>query len=140
MKKLILLFTVLLFSKFYSQKVQYPEPKEGYKKVSINLPELKNEKDYKVEIFLTQKMKMKNCEDGNFNLKLNQKYALPPSRFAYYEAENSYESIAFKINDDCREEKIEKKIYNYPILENYQNRRSFIFYIPKFIYMFFYIY
>ena len=133
MKKLFLLFTVLLFTNIYSQKVQYPEPKESYKKVVINLPELKNEKDFKVEIFLTQNIKMKNCESGDFNVKLNQKFALPPSRFAYYEADNSYESLTYKINDDCKDEKLEKKIYNYPILESYQDRRSFIFYIPKYM-------
>lgn len=131
MKKFYLLFTILLISDLYSQKIQYPEPKEGYKKVIINLPELKNEKDYKVEIFLTQKIKLNKCENGNFNVKLNQKFALPPSRFAYYEAENSYESVIFKVNDECVEEKVEKKIYNYPIFENYQERRSFIFYIPQ---------
>ena len=133
MKNLFLLFTVLLFTDIYSQQVQYPEPKDGYQKVFVNLPELKNEKDYKVEFFLTYKMKMKNCEDGNFNIKLNQKFVIPPSRFGYYETVDNFESKTYKISEHCKDEKVEKKIYSYPILENYQDRRSFIFYIPKYM-------
>lgn len=124
---ILLFFTVLCFS----QKVEYPDAKEGFKKVELKLAQKSNEKDYKIEIFLVSNMKLDDCENASLNAKLETKFLIPPGRYAYYELSNSnIETMTFK-NGNCSNQKIDKKAYNYPKMEEYSSTLPYVFYIPK---------
>ncbi|WP_164998573.1 ecotin family protein [Chryseobacterium sp. 3008163] len=132
MKEYYTLFLLLLFVSFcFSQKVEYPEAKDGYKKVELKLPSKIDNKDFKIEIFLVSNMKLDDCENASLNAKLETKFLVPPARYAYYELSNpNIEIITFK-NGNCSNKKIDKKVYNYPKIEEYRSVLPYTFYIPK---------
>lgn len=123
----ILFFCAILC---FSQKVEYPDAKEGFKKVEFKLPLKDNYRDYKVEIFVTFMMKATKCDNPSSTVKLETEYLLSGNRFVYYEVKNENIETLVMTNGNCGE-KINKKVYNYPLFEEYRPEISYVFYIPK---------
>lgn len=123
----ILFFCAILC---FSQKVEYPDAKEGFKKVEFKLPLKDNYRDYKVEIFVTFMMKATKCDKPSSTVKLETGYLLSGNRFVYYEVKNENIETVIMTNGNCGE-KINKKVYNYPLFEEYRPEISYVFYIPK---------
>jgi len=109
--------------------MEYPEAKEGFKKVEFKLPLKDNYKDYKVEIFVVFLTKATKCDNVSSTVKLERGYLLP-GRYVYYELKNSNIETVVMSNGDCGE-KIDIKAYNYPLFEEYRSESPYVFYIPK---------
>jgi len=123
---LLLSFAVFCFS----QKIEYPEAKDGYKKVELKLLSKIHDKDYKIEIFVTFMSKVAQCMSVTSTVKLEREYLLENNRYVYYEVKNKNVQTLGLTNSDCGL-KINKKIYNNPLLEEYHSTYPYIFYIPK---------
>lgn len=126
------LFVVGIYA-FGQEEVVYPEPKEGFKRVDIKLPAIKNEDDYKVEVNFSMMYEMLDCEKGGFTLPdFETRYLKPPHKYPYYVIdENKYE-VAVGRNGTCGSKKVQKKIYSYkPILIEYSSIFTYRYYIPK---------
>lgn len=66
MKSVILFFAILYALNVYSQeKLSYPEPEKGMKRVDLKLPKIENDKEYKVEIRFGIEMNISECSDIN---------------------------------------------------------------------------
>ncbi|GAA5099750.1 hypothetical protein GCM10023210_37520 [Chryseobacterium ginsengisoli] len=109
--------------------MEYPEAKEGFKKVEFKLPIKDNYKDYKVEIFVTFMTKATKCDAASSTVNLERGYLLP-GRYVYYEVKNKNIETVVMTNSNCGE-KIDKKVYNYPLFEEYRSESPYICYIPK---------
>lgn len=129
MKTYFTFILIMIFGLCSAQNPQYPEPKEGFKKIELSLPKKSNEKDYKVEFFVTLVRKVAKCSSPSSTVKLERRYLLP-NRYVYYEVKNQNIQIVTLMNAECGD-KIDKKVYNYPLTEEYQSRSPYIFYIPK---------
>ena len=136
------LFTILILSFFalniYAQnQPTYPEPKEGFKRVDLLLPEIKNSKDYKVQIKFSFEASVIECSnvDFSFNRKnLKEEYGIPQnSRFPYYVIENDKAEFFQEMSSDCKsEKKVNRKIFSsQEILIEYQSNYARPFYIPE---------
>lgn len=124
-------FLLLFFICFcFSQKVEYPEAKEGFKKVELILPPKIDNKDYKIEIFVTFMTKATKCDSPISTVRLEREYLLSGNRYVYYEVKNKNVETVVLMNVDCGS-KVDKKAYNYPLLEEYRSVHPYIFYIPK---------
>lgn len=123
----ILLFYTILC---YSQKVEYPDAKEGFKKVEFKLPKKDNYGDYKVEVFVTFMTKATKCDTTSSSVRLERQYLLSGNRYVYYEVKNQNFETVVMTNGNCGE-KMDKKVYNYPLLEEYRPEIPYVFYIPK---------
>ncbi|KFF09580.1 hypothetical protein IX38_03555 [Chryseobacterium luteum] len=130
MKKGYTFILLFFFILCFSQKPEYPQPKDGYKKVELKLPQKENEKDYKIEIFVTFMMTVTKCDTPSSTVKLEREYLLSGNRYVYYEVKNHNIETVVLISDKCKE-KISKKVYNFPLNEEYESQRPYIFYIPK---------
>lgn len=127
---------VLLVTGIYAfgqEEVTYPEPKEGFKRVDIKLPNIKNEVDYKVEVNFSMMHEMLDCEKGSFTLPdFETRYLKPPHKYPYYVIdENNYEVVVGR-SGTCSSKKVQKKIYSSnPIFIEYNSIFTYRYYVPK---------
>lgn len=136
MKKIFTtLFLIIGLISFSQNKPSYPQPKEGFKRVDLLLPKLKNDENLQVEIKFAFEIEMLDCERGSFSIYPNipiEKFGIGSSRFPYYVLESDNAEISVGNNGNCGDEKKMKKIYsNQNITYNYQSSYAVPFYIPK---------
>jgi ecotin len=136
MKKIFTtLFLIIGLISFSQNKPSYPEPKEGFKRVDLLLPKLKNDENLQVEIKFAFEIEMLDCERGSFSIYPNipiEKFGIGSNRFPFYILENDNAEISVGNNGNCGDEKKMKKIYsNQNITYNYQSSYAVPFYIPK---------
>lgn len=130
MKKISTFIFLFLVIFCCSQKVEYPIAKEGYKKIEFKLPKKDNYRDYMVEIFVTFMTKATKCDTPSSTVKLEREYLLSGNRYIYYEVKNKNVETVIMMNGNCGE-KIDKKAYNYPLLEEYRSGIPYVCYIPQ---------
>lgn len=135
MKRLVLLIAILFFSNTYSQKVQYPEPKEGYKKIELKLPKLKDEENYKIDVYGSIKSKIKKCEKETLEINFKEDFLVKPRNiYPFYVIEaNNFATISQKMDNCEGSEIVEKKTYNRPLSLGYYSGFTRYFYIPKYM-------
>ena len=135
MKNIILAFSILLVSNFYSQQVQYPEPKEGYKKIELKLPKLKDEENYKIDVYISIKSKLKKCEKETLEIDFKEDFLVKPRNiYPFYKIDsNTFATILQKIENCEGNEIVEKKTYNSTLSLGYYSGITRYFYIPKYM-------
>jgi ecotin len=134
-KILTTLFLIIGLISFSQNKPNYPEPKEGFKRVDLLLPKLKNQENMQVEIKFAFEIDMLDCERGSFSIYPNlpiEKFGIGSSRFPYYVLDSDNSEVSVGNNGNCANTKQKKKKYsNQNIIYNYQSSYSVPFYIPK---------
>lgn len=140
MKKiLIALFLIIGLLSFSQNKPNYPQPKEGFKRVDLLLPKKENQENLQVEVRFSYEMEMLDCENGSFSLFpniLSQKFGIGNARYPYYLIENANTEVMVMRSSDCDNAKDEekKKVLIYSDQEvkyNYQSSYPVPFYIPE---------
>jgi len=132
-----LVLMILGLNVFAQNKPNYPEPKEGFKRVDLILPKIENSKDYKVQIKFSFEMYVKECATADFifNIKnLKEEYGIPMGyRFPYYVIENDAAEISEMMQSDCKsDKKVMRKIFSIQdLFIEYQGYYARPFYIPK---------
>jgi ecotin len=131
------LVLMILGSNLHAQnKPNYPEPKEGFKRVDLILPKVKDDKKYKVEISFSTEAEIVDCANGSFSFNrksMKEEYAILPYRYPYFIIENKAADILVSRDSDCKsEKKVKKKIYTGEVIMiEYQSSYPRPFYIPE---------
>ncbi len=136
MKKILTsLFLIIGLISFSQNKPNYPEPKEGFKRVDLLLPKLENQENIKVEVKFAFEIEMLDCERGSFHLfpnLLTEKFGIGTRRFPYHMIQGEDIEIMVGRNEDCNDVKKMKMIYSDDkVIYNYQSSYAVPFYIPK---------
>ena len=136
MKKILTtLFLIIGLISFSQNKPNYPEPKEGFKRVDLLLPKLKNQENIQVEVKFAFEMELLDCERGSFHLfpnLLTEKFGIGTRRFPYHMIQGEDIEIMVGRNEDCNDVKKMKMIYSDDkVIYNYQSSYAVPFYIPK---------
>lgn len=136
MKKILTsLFLIIGLISFSQNKPNYPEPKEGFKRVDLLLPKIENQENLKVEVKFAFEIEILDCKRGSFSIYPNlpiEKFGIGSNRFPYYVLESDNAEISVGSDGNCGDEKKKKKIYsNQNITYNYQSSYAVPFYIPK---------
>ncbi|GAB0156347.1 serine protease inhibitor ecotin [Chryseobacterium sp. Alg-005] len=118
---------------FGQEEIAYPEPKEGFKRVDIKLPKIKNEDDYKVEINFSMMYEMLDCEKGSFTMPdFETRYLKPPHAYPYYVIDKDIYDVVVRSKGTCGAKKVRKKIYSSkPILIEYSSIFTYRYYVPE---------
>lgn len=140
MKKILTIVLLLVNLITFSQnKPNYPQPKEGFKRVDLLLPKLKNQENLKVEVKFAFELEMLDCENGSFSLFpniLSEKFGIGISRYPYYVIEDNNIEVMVMKSRECENQKENNKtkkiIYsNQEVKYNYQSSYTVPFYIPE---------
>lgn len=118
---------------FAQEEIAYPDPKEGFKRVDIKLPVIKNEDDYKVEVNFSMMYELLDCEKGSFTLPgFETRYLKPPHAYPYYVIDESKYDVVIGKKGTCSSKKVLKKIYSSsPIFVEYNSIFTYRYYVPK---------
>ena len=137
MRKIFLVIAVFIINSIsYSQdKPNYPLPNEGFKRVDLLLPKLKNQENIQVEVKFAFEIELLDCERGSFHLfpnLLTEKFGIGTRRFPYHVIQGEDIEIMAGRNGDCNDVKKMKMIYSDDkVIYNYQSSYAVPFYIPK---------
>ncbi|WP_295203800.1 ecotin family protein [uncultured Chryseobacterium sp.] len=138
MKILTILIVIILSIKLNAQdKPSYPQPKEGFKRVDLLLPKIKNPKDYQVQVKFSFEAAARECSDASFSFNrknVKEEYGIQQgSRYPYYVIESGGAEFFEGMNSDCKSnKKIKRKIMSsQDIVIEYQSYHATPFYIPK---------
>lgn len=136
MKKILTtLFLIIGLISFSQNKPNYPEPKDGFKRVDLLLPKLENQENIQVEVKFAFEMEMLDCERGSFHLfpnLLTQKFGIGTMRFPYHIIQGEDIEIMVGRTGECNNVKKMKMIYSDDkVIYNYQSSYAVPFYIPK---------
>ncbi|WP_124641476.1 MULTISPECIES: serine protease inhibitor ecotin [Amniculibacterium] len=139
MKKLALFLAAFAFATpaFAQKKVtkdiqseikMFPKAKPGYKQVYIKVPAMKNENDYKVEVFAGKTM-LVDCNNHRMMGDIDDKN-LDGWGYTYYEVESNGQSTSTMMG--CPDQtKTKKFIYMQPELLRYNSKLPIVIYAPK---------
>lgn len=135
-KKIIVSLLMLVCVNVYAQQMKYekleinmfPEAKEGFKKVYIQVPIEKNEENFKVEVFVGKEALL-DCNKYFLIGNITEKN-LDGWGYNFYEIESSGEMGGTKMA--CPQEKLTNKfVYLQPLLLRYNSKLPIVLYVPN---------
>lgn len=119
-------------------KTIFPEPKEGYKKVEIQLPKVDNPKNFKVQISFSFETTLGECSNAFFSLNpkidILQSYGTPLNYSQpYYSVENPNVDIMEMNPNGCNSTRriLRKVMCDVEYYIDYKFDYAIPFYIPK---------
>ncbi|MEN9335022.1 MAG: Ecotin precursor [Bacteroidota bacterium] len=119
-------------------KTIFPEPKEGYKKVELQLPKVDNTKNYKVQITFSFDANVGECSNASFSLNpridIIKSYGTPLDYTRpYFSVEKEFVDILEMNATDCKSKKrIKRKVMcDVEYLIDYSYDYAIPFYIPN---------
>ena len=136
-KTLTVLILLFLCVKLNAQNTPtYPQPKEGFKRVDLLLPQIENPKNYKIQVKFSIEATVVECSNASFSFNrknLKEEYGIQQnSRYPYYVIESDLSEIFEGMNSDCKsDKKVKRKIISsQDLFIEYQSYYARPFYIP----------